>query len=144
MFCINRLFLKVGELDEMIPEILKYSVIITWSVVFWYKDLIMDILVALDVSFLYTTFWDFKSIMVLVLWVTIFLSPTIMGLRVILYNPDKFLGFESVKLSSFRRALIRFVFVLFCPFSPAILLYLSTRVSRKIRIQEKTILALFK
>ena len=144
MLCINRLFLKVGELDEMIPEILKYSVIITWSVVFWYKDLIMDILVALDVSFLYTTFWDFKSIMVLVLWVTIFLSPTIMGLRVILYNPDKFLGFESVKLSRFRRALIRFVFVLFCPFSPAILLYLSTRVSRKIRIQEKTILALFK
>ena len=128
----------------MIPEKVKYTVIIVTAIAGWYKDLIMDILVAVDVSFLFTSPWDFKSQMVLVLWVTIFLSQTIVGLRVLLYGPRRVLGPQFEEMSLIPTILLRLLFLLLSPLAPGLLLYLVTRHSRKVRRREKELLDLFK
>ena len=131
-------------MDEKIPEIVKYTFIVVLATLGWYKELVMDILVVFDVSFLYNqeaSGWDFKSQMVIVLGVTTFLSQTIIGLRVLVYGPHKVLGPE---LSKLPRLPTYILFLLLSPIAPAILLYITTRRSRNIRIEEKKLENIFK
>ena len=44
-----------------IPEKIKYFFLVSTAIVGWYVDFIKDILIAMDISFLYTSLFDFKS-----------------------------------------------------------------------------------
>ena len=114
----------------------------------WYKDLVLDILVALDISFLYDNTpgggWDFKSQMVIILFITAFLSQTIVGLRVLLYGPMRLLGPEMEDASKVRRVALWIIFIVLCPVAPAIVLYLMARRGRNVRKEEKRLLDLFR
>ena len=67
-----------SEFSNAIPENVKYIVIVSLSIIGWYMDFIKDIFIANDLSF--TTFWDFKSQIVMILRITVFLSQTIIGM----------------------------------------------------------------
>ena len=114
----------------------------------WYKDLVLDILVALDISFLYDNTpgggWDFKSQMVIILFITAFLSQTIVGLRVLLYGPMRLLGPEMKDASKVRTVALWIIFIVLCPVAPAIVLYLMARRGRNVRKEEKRLLNLFR
>ena len=114
----------------------------------WYKDLVLDILVALDISFLYDNTpgggWDFKSQMVIILFITAFLSQTIVGLRVLLYGPMRLLGPEMKDASKVRMVALWIIFIVLCPVAPAIVLYLMARRGRNVRKEEKRLLDLFR
>ena len=114
----------------------------------WYKDLVLDILVALDISFLYDNTpgggWDFKSQMVIILFITAFLSQTIVGLRVLLYGPMRLLGPEMKDASKVRMVALWIIFIVLCPVAPAIVLYLMARRGRNVRKEEKRLLNLFR
>ena len=142
-----RLRLWLGELDEKIPEYVKYIFVVAMATFGWYKDCVLDILVALDVSFLYDSDsggWDFKSQMVVALFITAFLSQTIVGLRVLLYGPDRLLGAEFQDASKVRTAVLWIIFIVLCPVAPAIVLYLRARRGRNIRKEEKRLLKWFR
>ena len=114
----------------------------------WYKDLVLDLLVALDISFLYDNTpgsgWDFKSMMVVILFVTALLSQTIVGLRVLLYGPMRLLGPEMKDASTVRRVALFIIFIVLCPVAPAIVLYLMARRGRNVRKEEKRLLNMFR
>ena len=145
--CVCRFMLKLGELDEKIPEVFKYTLFVAIATFGWYKDCVLDILVALDVSFLYNKEdggWDFKSQMVVILIITAFLSQTIVGLRVLLYGPTKLLGPELKDASTFQKVALWIIFFFLCPIAPAIIIYLMERRGRNIRKEEKRLLKMFR
>ena len=126
----------------------KYTFVVAMATFGWYKDLVLDILVALDISFLYDNTpgggWDFKSQMVIILFITAFLSQTIVGLRVLLYGPMRLLGPEMEDASKVRRVALWIIFIVLCPVAPAIVLYLMARRGRNVRKEEKRLLNLFR
>ena len=126
----------------------KYTFVVAMATFGWYKDLVLDILVALDISFLYDNTpgggWDFKSQMVIILFITAFLSQTIVGLRVLLYGPMRLLGPEMEDASKVRRVALWIIFIVLCPVAPAIVLYLMARRGRNVRKEEKRLLDLFR
>ena len=143
-----RFMLWVGELDEKIPEVFKYTFVVAMATFGWYKDCVLDILIALDVRFLYddseTGGWDFKSQMVVILFITAFLSQTIVGLRVLFYGPSRLLGPEFKDAGPVKRAALWIIFIVLCPAAPAIILYLMARRGRNIRKEEKRLLKMFR
>ena len=107
----------------------------------------MNILVAFDVRFLYDTEgsgWDFKSQMVVMLFVTSFLSQTVIGIRVLLYRPQRLFGREFKDAGIARKVFLWILFFLLCPIAPAIVIYLEKRRERNIRKQEKELLSMFR
>ena len=126
----------------------KYTFVVAMATFGWYKDLVLDILVALDISFLYDNTpgggWDFKSQMVIILFITAFLSQTIVGLRVLLYGPMRLLGPEMKDASKVRMVALWIIFIVLCPVAPAIVLYLMARRGRNVRKEEKRLLNLFR
>ena len=69
-------------INNAIPERLKYIVLTALSILAWYIDFIKDIIIAEDLSYLYTSVSDFKSQVVILMWVTVFLSQTLIGIKV--------------------------------------------------------------
>ena len=141
---LRALRIKIAACSEATPEILKYAIIVSLSILGWYMDFIKDIFIANDLRFLFTTFWDFKSQIVVILWVTVFLSQTIIGIRVLFYGPSRIFGKRLKKLTTTQKLLTNLIFLLICPLAPAILLYLNKRLARKIRLREKTLKSMFK
>ena len=145
---MDRFLLRIGKLDEKIPEQIKYLLVLAMATFDWYKNYVLNILVALDVRFLYDTEgdngMDFKSQMVVVLFVTTFLSQTIIGLRVLLYGPYRLFGKGFKDAGTAKKVSLWFVFFLLCPIAPAIVIYLSTRCERNIRKKEKRLLNMFR
>ena len=144
----TRFILLIGELDEKIPEVIKYTFVVAMATFGWYKDCVLDILIALDISFLYDNTpgggWDFKSQMVVILIITAFLSQTIVGLRVLLYGPTKLLGPELKDASTLQKVALWIIFFFLCPIAPAIIIYLMERRGRNIRKEEKRLLKMFR
>ena len=122
---------------------LKYALLVTLSVVGWYMDFIKDILIATDLSFLYKSFWDFKSQIVLILWVTVFLSQTITGIYILVIfwtKPSQIFGIGVNGFSPRQKILARVVFCLLAPVSPAVLIYVNKSRERKLRQNEKDLM----
>ena len=138
----------IGELDEKIPEVIKYTFVVAMATFGWYKDCVLDILIALDLQFLFDNTpgggWDFKSMMVIILFITALLSQTIVGLRVLLYGPMRLLGPEMEDASKVRRVALYVIFIVLCPLAPAIILYLMARRGRNVRKEEKRLLNMFR
>ena len=111
---MDRFLLRIGQLDEKIPELIKYLLVLAMATFDWYKNYVLNILVALDVRFLYDTEgdngMDFKSQMVVVLFVTTFLSQTIIGLRVLLYGPYRLFGKGFKDAGTAKKVSLWFVF----------------------------------
>lgn len=64
---------RVVKFITSMPSWTVYLCVVTVGIIGFYIDLIKDILIAIDVSFLYTDIRDFKSILVILLWLTTFL-----------------------------------------------------------------------
>ena len=141
---LKALKLKTSSCSDAIPELLKYTFIVSLSIFGWYMDFIKDIFIATDLSFLFTTFWDFKSQIVMILWITVFLSQTIIGIRVLLMGPSRIFGKRLKKLTTAQKVLTNIIFLFIAPLAPAILLYLNKRLERKIQLREKTLKTMFK
>ena len=140
---IKTIKLKLSAWSNAIPESAKYIGIVSLSVIGWYVDFIKDIFIANDLSFLFTTFWDFKSQIVIILWVTVFLSQTIIGFRILLIGPSKIFGHRVRHLTTAQKYLANIIFFCIAPLTPALLLYVNKRYDRKIRLREKTLKELF-
>ena len=113
----------------------------------WYKDCVLDILIALDVSFLYNkeeAGWDFKSQMIVILFISAFFSQTIVGLRILFYGPHRLLGPEFRDAGLVRRIFLWVLFFILCPVGPAIVIYLMERRGRNIRKEEKRLFKMFR
>ena len=135
--------IKIRSCSEAIPEVIKYTIIVSFSILGWYMDFIKDIFIASDLSFLFTNFRDFKSQVVLVLWITVFLSQTFIGIRIVLLGPSKIFGKRLKKLNRAQRYLTNIIFLIIAPLAPAILLYQNKRLERKIRLREKSLRTMF-
>ena len=83
-------------LSAKIPAKILYYLTVAIAILGWYIDFIKDILIAQDILFLFTCFaCDFKSVIVVLQWVTVFLSQTFIGLRVlisVIRNPHTVFG----------------------------------------------------
>ena len=72
------------KLVAKIPSLMMYLLSVTLAILGWYVDFIKDILIAHDILFLFTCLsCDFKSVIVVLQWVTVFFSQTVIGLRVL-------------------------------------------------------------
>ena len=101
----------------------------------FYIDFIKDIFIAANVTFLFTAAWDFKSLVVTLLWVTVFLSQTLIGIKLVSRGPARIFGYtQSSRLGGpGQRLLIWLFLVLSCPLAPALLLFLSSRLGWQMR-----------
>ena len=72
--CSGRTIKWLKRQSEKVPETVKHCVWATVGIVGWYIDFIKDILIAQALLYAYTEFWDFKSMLVVISWVTVFLS----------------------------------------------------------------------
>ena len=120
------------------PELVKYLLIVTISIVSFYIDFVKDIIIASEVSFLYQdSFWDFKSFIVVVLWVTVFLSQCIVGLKIIVLGPARIFAVNPSSVSRTKKMILTLFLCIICPVAPALLLFLNARLGREVRVQEK-------
>ena len=87
------------KLSAKIPVRIMYYLTLTIAILGWYIDFIKDILIAQDILFLFTCLTcDFKSVIVVLQWVTVFLSQTVIGLRVlmsVIRNPHNVFGSKA-------------------------------------------------
>ena len=69
------------RMSERIPELAKYLMTVALSIIAFYLDFFKDIIIATEVSFLYneSESLSFKNLIVIVLWVTVFLSHITIG-----------------------------------------------------------------
>ena len=140
---LQALKVKICACSGAIPEIVKYVFIVSISILGWYMDFIKDIFIANDLMFLFTTFWDFKSQIVIILWITVFLSQTIIGIWVLFFGPSRIFGEGVKRLTTTQKVLINLTFFFLSPLAPAILLYLNKRLERKIRLRDKALKNMF-
>ena len=138
---------KTQFLLKKIPHFkeIKYCLIVIISIIGWYLDFIKDILIATDLSFLYSSFWDFKSQIVVILWTTVFLSQTIIGAYILVKfwrKPSQIFGIGINGFSQRATILARVIFILLAPVSPAILIYVNESAERKLRQNEKELMLL--
>ena len=142
---VGKIIDKMNAFISRIPHgpDIKYALIVTLSVLGWYIDFIKDILIAIDLSFLYKSLWDFKSQIVLILWVTVFLSQTITGIYIsyrFWAKPSQIFG-NGLNGFSFRyKMLARLAFILLAPVSPAILIYVNKKAERELKKNEKKLM----
>ena len=141
---------KMRRLDEFVKKIprgpeIRYAVLVSLAVLGWYVDFIKDILIATDLTDLYQSFWDFKSQLVLVLWITPFLAQTIIGCYLTIrfwHKPSHIFGVGVEGFSSGQKILARALFLCLAPVAPAVLIYINKSRERKLRQNEKTMAAL--
>ena len=142
---VENIISKINAFISRIPygPDIKYALIVTLSVLGWYIDFIKDILIAIDLSFLYKSIWDFKSQIVLILWITVFLSQTITGIYISVRfwaKPSHIFGNGLSGFSLRYRLLTRLGFILLAPVSPAILIYVNKRRERELRKNENDLM----
>ena len=138
---VENIINKINAFISRVPHgpDIKYALIVTLSVLGWYIDFIKDILIAIDLSFLYKSMWDFKSQIVLILWITVFLSQTITGIYISVRfwtKPSQIFGNGLNGFSFPYRMLARLAFILLAPVSPAILIYVNKRRERELKRNE--------
>ena len=127
----------------MIPERLKMLYNIKLGLFGWYLGLTMDIMVACSLSFLYDSESRFKSMVVITLFASSFLSQIAIGIRILFYGPRRLLGPDYANMSAKSTFLIKTIFVILCPVAPAIMLYIDIRRKRSIRCEEKKLEQMF-
>ena len=130
------------SLVERVPELIKYLVLVSSSILGFYMDFIKDIIIASGVSFLYseTEPFSFTSLLVTVLWITVFLSQIIIGIKLVLIGPSRLFGSRQSSLPPLTRIILTLFLLVVSPVAPALLLFLNSRLSRKLRLKEKEFL----
>jgi len=108
----------------------------------FYIDFIKDIFIAANVTFLFDASLSFKSVVVILLWVTVFLSQTLIGLLLLCRGPARVFGYPRRGPGSVCRKLLSYLFlVASCPLAPALLIFLDARLARQIRPSDKALAA---
>ena len=141
---------KMRKLDDFVKKIprgpeIRYAVLVSMAVLGWYVDFIKDILIATDLTDLYQSFWDFKSQLVLVLWITPFLAQTIIGCYLTIrfwHKPSHIFGVGVASFSSGQKVLARALFLCLAPVAPAVLIYINKSRERKLIQNQKKLAAL--
>ena len=111
----------------------------------FYIDFIKDIIIAANVTFLFEASWNFKNLVIIFLWVTVFLSQTLIGLKILSRGPARIFGYSRSHLGSLCQRMSTYLFlVVTCPLAPALLLFLNARLVRQIRPSEKKMTALIR
>ena len=132
---------KMRKLDEFVKKIprgpeIQNAVLVSLAILGWYVDFVKDILIATDLTDLYQSFWDFKSQLVLLLWITPFLAQTIIGCYLTIKfwkKPSHIFGAGvELRFSSRQKMLARALFLCLAPVAPAVLIYINKRRERKL------------
>ena len=130
-------FPKLGTVIEKIYVVAKNFLTVFVAILGFYTDFIKDMLIASHVTFLYTTFFDFKSQIVLVLWITIFLNQAITGFMIVLRGPLTIFSGRYKVENKWKKILIRIAFAIFAPISPVLIIYMDAKLGIEIEKLKK-------